>query len=324
MHPLLGIGSLVGVVLVGVLLLSSLRRVRSWSRRRDLEFILLVMPMVSLALSVAGLRFGAGSLCFLGPLPVDYRVNIALALFMGLMAVAGLAGGVLRLVLLQRTFAARGQAAQPWLAAEITRLAGPLGISQPAVRIVVHDRPLALTYGTRRPTLLLSTWMLAQLDKQELSAVLAHELGHVVQRDCAMVWLATVLRDAFWYLPTSRIAYRQLQQDKEPACDDFANDITDRPLALASALAKVWRHAALAPAVGMAQSLTGVDTSIETRITRLLVDATPGVASIRHHRRTLAAGGVALAALVTLAVTNAVVLLAPMGCGSMAPLGKLL
>jgi len=33
---------------------------------------------------------------------------------------------------------------------------------------------------------------------------------------------------------------------------------------------------------------------------------------------------VALAALVTLAVTNAVVLLAPMGCGSMAPLGKLL
>jgi len=31
----------------------------------------------------------------------------------------------------------------------------------------------------------------------------------------------------------------------------------------------------------------------------------------------------ALAALVTLAVTNAVVLLAPMGCGSMAPLGKL-
>ena len=323
MHPLLGIGSLLGVVLVSALILSSLRWVQSWSRRRDLEFALLVMPIISLALSIAGLRFGAGSLCFLGPLPVDYRVNIALALFMGLMAVAGLAGGVLRLVLLHRTVLALGQAAKPWLAAEIARLAEPLGVNPPAVRIVVHDRPLALTYGIRRPTLLLSTWMLAQLDNRELSAVLAHELGHVVQRDCAMVWLATVLRDVFWYLPTSRIAYQRLQEDKEPACDDFASNITDRPLALASALAKVWRHAALEPAAVMAQSLTGVHASIETRISRLLVHSTPAVATARHHRRTLAAGGLALAALVTLAVTNAVVLLAPMGCGSMAPLGKL-
>jgi len=132
-----------------------------------------------------------------------------------------------------------------------------------------------------------------------------------------------VLRDVFWYLPTSRIAYQRLQEDKEPACDDFASNITDRPLALASALAKVWRHAALEPAAVMAQSLAGVHASIETRISRLLVHSTPAVATARHHRRTLAAGGLALAALVTLAVTNAVVLLAPMGCGSMAPLGKL-
>jgi Zn-dependent protease with chaperone function len=323
MHPLLGPGSVLAVVLASSLLLMGLGRIRSWSRRRDAEFAILAAPTVSLALVVAGLRFGAGTTCFLGPLPVDYRVNIAFALAMGMMAAAGLLSGIVRLALLQHTIALRGQCAGPWLAGGMTRLAHAAGTPAPAVRVVAQDRPLALTYGMHRPTILLSTWMLAQLDEQELTAVLAHELGHVLQRDYLVVWLATILRDAFWYLPTSRLAYRWLQQDKEPTCDDLAIHLTARPLALASALAKVWRHAALAPTAGMAQSLTGVHASIETRITRLLASTQPPVGVPRHYRSTLAVGGVALATLFTLAVANAAVLLAPMGCGAAMPLGKL-
>ena len=56
-----------------------------------------------------------------------------------------------------------------------------------------------------------------------------------------VIWFATVLRDAFFYLPTSRVAYHQLQHEKELACDDLAVGVTHWPLALASALAKAWQ-----------------------------------------------------------------------------------
>ena len=88
--------------------------------------------------------------------------------------------------------------------------------------------------------MLLSTWMVDHLDQQELEAVLMHELVHVRRRDYLLNWVALLLRDAFFYLPTSRIAYRQLHYEKELASDDLVAQSTKRPLALASALTKVW------------------------------------------------------------------------------------
>ncbi len=85
------------------------------------------------------------------------------------------------------------------------------------------------------------TWMIEHLDRRELEAVLAHELEHAARHDSLVIWFATVLRDAFFYLPTSRVAYHQLQHEKELACDDLAVGVTHWPLALASALAKAWQ-----------------------------------------------------------------------------------
>src|SRR3546814_19887548 len=52
-----------------------------------------------------------------------------------------------------------------------------------SVVVCEADRPLALTFGIRRPTVLLSDWMVRCLDVHELESVLAHEVGHVVRRD---------------------------------------------------------------------------------------------------------------------------------------------
>jgi len=120
----------------------------------------------------------------------------------------------------------------------------------------------------------LSSWMIDQLDGQELDSVIAHELGHIAYHDFAIMWLASVLRDAFWYLPSSRTAYAQMQNEKELACDDMAVTVTQRPLGLASALAKVWEQARQMreePALAPLQSLAGVtDTGVETRILHLM------------------------------------------------------
>jgi beta-lactamase regulating signal transducer with metallopeptidase domain len=141
------------------------------------------------------------------------------------------------------------------------------------MRLLVSDQPLAWTSGWVRPWLLLSNWMEEHLDRRELEAVIMHELAHVARRDTLVLWMGRVLRDAFWYLPTSRAAYRQLEQDKEFACDDLVVGVTHRPLALASALTKVWLQAVDGTATStfeLAHYLEGTRPQMVERIERLM------------------------------------------------------
>ncbi|MBI3979690.1 MAG: M56 family metallopeptidase [Chloroflexi bacterium] len=362
MHTLLGLSSVMLVVLGGYLALGVQRGLGAWSRRRDLQFLVLAAPVVSLALGVAGLHHFADRTCFLGAPPWDTALGVALPLGMSAIALGGLGLGVVRLALLDRTVARRGAPADPALQALAHRLADDLGAPRADVRLWVSDRPLALTCGLWRPTLLLSSWLLEHLDGRELEAVLAHELAHVVRRDYPIIWLATVLRDAFCYLPTSWAAYRQLQLEKELACDDLAIGVTRRPLALAGALAKVWQRSAGGPTFGAAQPLVEAGKLIEDRIERLLAAPAPpqaltptrcarhpspvcgrgaGGEGLLSHRLdgsaprsgrgngdsrgvALGVGAAALVGLLAVEATNVAVMLAPMGCGPVGTLTRLL
>jgi beta-lactamase regulating signal transducer with metallopeptidase domain len=173
---------------------------------------------------------------------------------------------------------------------------------------------------------LLSTWMVEHLDRRELEAVLAHELGHVARRDYLVIWLATVLRDAFFYLPTSWAAYRQLQHEKELACDDAVVGTTHRPLALASALAKVLLHAVEEPQLtrfGAAQPLMRVDEPVNGRIERLLATPRSATSAFCTSKGSLRISIPALAGLLILEGVNLSLMLALMGCGPALLLGKL-
>ncbi len=321
MHTLLGLASLLLVVLGGYLTLALLHRLGGWADRRDLQFFVLAVPLVSLGVGVAGLHHFAGQACFLGAPPWDYTLGLTIPLGMGLVALGGLGLGLTRVGLLHWLVARRGVPADGELQALADGLAQRLGAPRPRVLVCAYDRPLALTSGVIRPTLLLSTWTIEHLDRRELEAVLAHELAHVARRDYPAVWLATVLRDAFCYLPTSWAAYRQLQREKELACDDLAAAITGRPLALASALAKVWHQAVSPPRLGMAQLLVDPGVAIEGRIARLI--APSGSAGIAPQRRRVAfaVGGAGLAGLLVVEALNVAVMLAPMGCGPISRLG---
>ena len=315
MHALLGLSSLLVVVLGGYLALGLLRRVADWPQRRSLQFAVLASPVASLGLGLLASHHFSGRVCFLGAPPWDYTLGVALPAAMGGLALGGLGLGLLRLALMP--IMARGAVpAQPWLQALADGLADRLGVPRPRVLLRAHDGPLALTWGLWRPALLLSAWMAERLDRRELESVLAHELAHVARRDYPAVWLATVLRDAFFYLPTSWAAYRQLQREKELACDDLAVAVTRRPLALASALAKVWQQAA-GPAPAIAQPLAGPDDSLEGRIQRLLAAPEPPPSRTPSLAPVLGMGASALGALLVLEAAQVVALFATMGCGGL-------
>jgi Zn-dependent protease with chaperone function len=120
--------------------------------------------------------------------------------------------------------------------------------------------------------------MVSTLDKQELETVLAHELAHHARHDHLLAWWVLLLRDAFCYLPTSRLAYLQFRDAQELACDDLATQVTQQPLELASALTKVWLHTLSAsPHSVSVPALTGTGThmDMEGRIRRLCTPVGP-------------------------------------------------
>ncbi len=323
MHTLLGLSSILLVMLGSYLFLGILYRVGSWSQRRDVQFFVLAVPILSLGLGLGGLHHFTGRPCLSHAPSWDALLGIALPLAMGLIALGALSLGFLRLLLMTRVVAHKGELASPELQTLADDLAGRLGATRSRLLLCEYHQPLAFTYGLFRPTILLSTWMVEHLDRRELEAVLAHELEHVARRDYLVIWLATMLRDAFFYIPTSWVAYRQLQHEKELACDDVVVGAMHRPLALASALAKVRLHAVESPRFDIAQLLVGENESIDGRIERLLAIREPTMSTPRLRLGTLSVSISALIGLLIIEAVNVVLILASMGCGPAFLLGKL-
>jgi len=317
-HTLLGLSSIVLLALTCMVMLNLLRHINSWAQRRRVQLLTLLLPLLGLGLGLGGLHHFLGRPCLVSAPAWDAHMEVALPFVMLSLAGGAVLWGTIRLALLARVIRQRSLEADANLQQHVEELAKRLDIPHVRVRLCLLDRPIALMYGIKHPTLLLSTWMLEQLDQREFEAVLAHELEHVAQRDYLVGWLAAILRDAFFYLPTSWTAYHQLQHEQELACDDSVVQATRRPLALASALTKVWLHAVDGTPLQktFARSLTGRNQAIDARIERLL--ATPPTlgrepaGSSRNVSQLI--NVVLLIALVGMEVLNITIMLHLMGC----------
>lgn len=323
MTMLVSLAALVLIAVGSTVLLSLLRSVQDWTQRRSVQLALLLLPLLLLLLP----------LCMLG-LTIKHVAFVHI-FFVGIALIGSGAFvlALLRLLLLhwvmrrQLRRSLRGTAA---LRMTITHLAQRAALSSariPQLRLLLSQRPMAFTYGFWHPTVVLSSWMVEHLDTQEVEAVLAHELAHVARYDACFSWLALLLRDAFWYLPTSWLAYRQLQHEQELACDEQVAVLTQRPLALASALTKVWLQtvddAPLVKTPGI-QHLLASPPAMQERIERLMAfRATKHVNNAVSLERSWFPR-LTFSVLCTLYGTYGVLVLAIIGCSPSIVLGRLL
>ena len=234
--------------------------------RRPLALGVLATPPVALAFAA----YHVIPLFWMDCSPlVGWDRIVTLSLLGGLAAVAvgalGLNGA--RLVLIERLLSG----CTPLPAEGHPRLAPRRASLE--VRILRTDAPLAVAGGLWRPSIVLSSWLLEHLDREELAAVVAHEAVHLGRRDYLTRWAARVLRDATVYLPSAWYALAVVEMDEELHADAEAVKHTGRPLALASALGKIWSAALTSrrpPALAGLPGFPGkTETLLEERLRRL-------------------------------------------------------
>src|SRR5437764_1541851 len=316
MHTLLVLSTLLLLVASCFLLFTHQGEISRREKRYSFHWLCLSLPLVGVGLGALFIWHFAQAACFTHAPRWDQMVSVLIP--------GGMMGGLLvalllslvRLLLVWVTTARSTFAASRPLHHRAHALARHLGVRTPRVRLCASLVPVAFTYGWFRPTLVLSRWMVRTLDEQELETVLAHELAHHARRDPLLIWWALLLRDAFCYLPTSRLAYQQLRDAQELACDDLATQVTDQPIELASAVTKVWLHC-LSSSIGQESvpALTGTGEQMEERIRRLF---TPAVSPQQDDAPTwmpqLTRCSILLC-LFLVGLLNTLVILRLMGCG---------
>lgn len=162
------------------------------------------------------------------------------------------------------------QADAPELHAIVANLAQRAGLPMPRIAIIPEDTPNAFATG-RNPehaVVAVTEGIMRILSRPELEAVIAHELGHVKNRDILIGSLAAVLaqaimflsRMAMWFSPrddegrsnplagiaimilgplAAILLQMAVSRSREYLADDYSAHLTGRPDMLASALERL-------------------------------------------------------------------------------------
>ncbi|HOV05246.1 MAG TPA: zinc metalloprotease HtpX [Kaistiaceae bacterium] len=153
----------------------------------------------------------------------------------------------------------------------VRELAGRAGLPMPRVYIMQNDQPNAFATG-RNPenaAVAATTGLLARLSRDEVAGVMAHELGHVRNRDTLIMTITATIAGAISMLANfafffggnrennspfgaigaiaaallapfaAMLVQMAISRTREYAADRAGAEISGQPLSLASALAKI-------------------------------------------------------------------------------------
>ncbi len=113
---------------------------------------------------------------------------------------------------------------------------GKIGLLRP-VRFLLStkvDVPCVIAYF--KPVVLLPASLLLGLSAQQIEAIVLHELAHIRRHDVAMANLQALIRAIYLFNPFVLWISRQLDVERENACDDIAASACRDPALYASSL----------------------------------------------------------------------------------------
>jgi Zn-dependent protease with chaperone function len=294
MHATFLLGSLLLAAVLGVIGAAALRWI-PLGARRSFALVVLGLPVFVLALSTAHVVPWFWRTCATVA-GWDCLATLGLLLTMWGTAAGAAAVTFVRLRAVRRMLHACRPLEDTDLLGRFDVLCRRFKLPVPDLRVLDTPSPVAVTGWLRKPTVVVSRWLLEHFDAEELEAVLAHELAHLARRTPQVLLLARLARDVTCYLPSAWYALQALEAEEELEADALAVEATRQPGAMASALGRVWQQALLPPGA-VAALVGGFPHMLEERLTRLLENrARPG----HPLPGTLLAGGATVAALLSI------------------------
>jgi beta-lactamase regulating signal transducer with metallopeptidase domain len=157
----------------------------------------------------------------------------------------------------------------------LVRAARPLAISAP-LPVLISSAPVEPgLIGIFRPVLMLPDGIQARLSRQEMDAILAHELCHFRRRDNLTAAVHMLVESLFWFHPLVWWLGRRLMHERERACDEAVLAAGNDPRVFAQGILNVCRFTIQAPHA-CASALSGanlrirIETILANRATRRL------------------------------------------------------
>ncbi len=148
--------------------------------------------------------------------------------------------------------------------------------------LLVTPGPLSpCIVGTWNPRIVLPESVVTESSTARLCHVLAHELAHLVRGDLWTNWLLLAARILHWFNPVAWWTVREMQAEREAACDELAFAALGETDRSAYAATIVELAASLAPSA-IAPGLIGLFSStcrLKARVERLL--RAPSVTTLR-------------------------------------------
>ncbi|MGY0611569.1 M56 family metallopeptidase [Luteimonas sp. A501] len=143
-----------------------------------------------------------------------------------------------------------------------------LGIGRTVVVHLSADVVGPFTARLFRPVIWLPVSLLTQLPREQVEALLAHELAHVARMDWLWNGLQCVVEALLFFHPAAWWLGRRIRAEREHACDDLAVAACGDAIALAEALEQLERRRPASPHLVLAAH----GGSLMKRIARLLSD----------------------------------------------------
>lgn len=119
-------------------------------------------------------------------------------------------------------------------------IAAQMGLPSAQLQLSDSNIPISFAIQTSRPIIVMSERLLSLLKKDELEAVMAHELAHIRNSDTALKALVTAYKTVLPIDPVVRLVEAAFHREREMVADETAAIATKRPLSLASALLKIY------------------------------------------------------------------------------------
>lgn len=136
----------------------------------------------------------------------------------------------------QRLISSNTTALPPYWQRQFKQWQDKLGLSRP-VRFLLStqvDVPCVVAYF--KPVVLLPASLLLGMSPLQIEAIVLHELAHIRRHDVALATLQAVIRALYFFNPFVFWLSRQLDIERENACDDMAVKACSQPAIYASSL----------------------------------------------------------------------------------------